>query len=138
MSAFYNAVTTNRNEVNAMNANDREFIARKIRTGYTEKEDTALDELKRADKRVKRPAKVFAYFFGSAGAIIMGGGMSLVMTDIGERIGIYSAMAPGVAVGIFGMAMTVACYPIYKALLGARKKKYAEEIIKLSDKIMKG
>ena len=32
-----------------MNKNDQEFLAQKIRTQYTEKENTQLDELKRLD-----------------------------------------------------------------------------------------
>jgi hypothetical protein len=68
----------------------------------------------------------------------MGAGMSLVMTEIGGVIGLASAMVPGIAVGVVGMGMALSTYPIYKKLLNSRKKKYAEEIMKLSDKIMKG
>lgn len=68
-----------------MNKNDQEFLVQKIRTQYTEKEHTGLDELKELDTKVKRPANVFAYIFGSISAIIMGAGMSLVMTDIGGK-----------------------------------------------------
>ena len=64
-----------------MNQNDKDFLVQKIRTQYTEKEHTQLDALKDLDKKVKRPANVFAYIFGSIGAIIMGSGMSLVMTE---------------------------------------------------------
>ena len=42
-----------------------------------EKEFTELDALRALDARVKRPANVFAYAFGSVSAIIMGAGMSL-------------------------------------------------------------
>lgn len=65
-----------------MDRNDKEFLVQKIRTQYTEKEHTQLDELRALDAKVKRPAKVFAYIFGCAGAILMGSGMSLIMTDM--------------------------------------------------------
>ncbi len=65
-----------------MNKNDQDFLVQNIRTQYTEKEHTGLDELKELDTKVKRPANVFAYIFGSISAVIMGAGMSLVMTDI--------------------------------------------------------
>ena len=71
-----------------MNRNDQEFLVQKIRTQYTEKEHTGLDELKELDTKVKRPANVFAYIFGSIGAVVMGSGMSLVMTE--RRNGRYS------------------------------------------------
>jgi len=125
-------------EVIVMNKNDQEFLVQKIRTQYTEKEHTGLDELKELDKKVKRPANVFAYIFGSIGAIIMGSGMSLVMTDIAETVGIQNPMLYGIVIGIIGMFMAIINYPIYKGILGSRRKKYADKIIALSDKIMKG
>ena len=116
--------------------NDQEFLVQKIRTQYTEKEHTELDELKELDAKVKRPVNIFAYIYGSISAIIMGSGMSLVMTDLGASLGLGSAMGPGVLVGIIGMAMALTTYPIYKKVLNARKKKYAPQIMKLSEQIM--
>ena len=115
---------------------DQEFIVQKIRTQYTEKEHTELDALKALDVRVKKPANVFAYTYGSIGAVVMGAGMSLVMTDIGALIGLSAAMVPGIAVGIVGMGMALTTYPIYKKVLGNRKKKYAPQIMELSEKLM--
>ena len=90
------------------------------------------------DSKVKRPANTFAYIFGSIAAIIMGSGMSLVMTDIGNTIGVESPMVPGIVIGVIGMFMAIINYPMYKGILGSRRKKYADKIIALSDKIMKG
>ena len=125
-------------EVSFMNRNDQDFLVQKIRTQYTEKEHTGLDELKELDSKVKRPANVFAYIFGSISAIIMGAGMSLVMTDIAETVGIADPMLYGIIIGIVGLFMVIINYPIYKGILGRRRKKYADKIIELSDKIMKG
>lgn len=133
---WHNAVTINEREENTMNKNDKEFLVEKIRTQYTEKEYTQLDELKELDAKVKRPANVFAYTFGSIGAIIMGCGMSFVMTDIAAMLGIDNPMVPGIIIGIAGMLMVIANYPVYKRLLYARRKKYADRIMELSDKVM--
>ena len=130
--------TINRNEVIIMNKNDQEFLVQKIRSQYTEKESTELDALRELDAKVKRPANVFAYVFGSISTIIMGVGMSLVMTDIGTTVGISDPMLPGIIIGIAGMFMEIINYPIYKGILGARRKKFADKIIAISDKIMKG
>ena len=119
-----------------MNKNDQEFLVQKIRTQYTEKEHTELDALKKLDQKVKRPANVFAYVFGSISVIIMGSGMSLVMTDIGSSIGMEDAMVPGIVIGVVGMLMTIVNYPIYKKMLASRRKKYADKIMELSNKIM--
>lgn len=121
-----------------MNKNDQEFLVQKIRSQYTEKESNELDALRELDAKVKRPANVFAYVFGSISTIIMGVGMSLVMTDIGATVGISDPMLPGIIIGIAGMFMAIINYPIYKRILGARRKKFADKIIAISDKIMKG
>ena len=120
-----------------MNKNDQQFMAQKIRTQYMEKQSTELDALRELDAQVKRPANVFAYVFGSISAIIMGSGMSLVMTEIGATLGIPPAMPIGIAVGVVGLAMALINYPIYKGVLNARKKKYAPKILKMSETILK-
>ena len=117
---------------------DQEFLVQKIRTQYTEKQHTELDELKALDAKVKKPANTFGYTYGSVGAIVMGAGMSLVMTDIGSVVGLASAMVPGIAIGVVGLGMALTTYPIYKRILNSRKKKYAPEIMALSEKIMNG
>ena len=117
---------------------DQEFLVQKIRTQYTEKQHTGLDELKALDAKVKKPANIFGYTYGCVSAIVMGTGMSLVMTDIGSVVGLASAMVPGIAIGVVGMGMALTTYPIYKRILNSRKKKYAPEIMALSEKIMNG
>ena len=67
---------------------DTELVVEKIRSQYLEQEQTELDKLKALDAKVKKPAKVFGYVYGSLGAIVMGAGMSRVMTDIGTLLGI--------------------------------------------------
>lgn len=122
-----------------MNGTDKNFLVEKIRTQYVEKEVTELDGLRALDAKVKRPANVFAYTFGSMGAIIMGAGMSLVMEETVASwlsLGASAAMAIGIAVGIVGLAMTLVNYPIYGKILSSRRKKYAGEIIALSEKII--
>ena len=120
-----------------MNKNDQAFLVQKIRTQYTEKQHSDLDELKNLDKKVKRPANVFAYLFGSVSAIIMGAGMSLVMTDVASKLSLpINPMPVGILVGVVGLALALINYPIYKGILRARKKKYGAEILALSEKIL--
>lgn len=118
-----------------MNKSDQEFLVQKIRTQYTERENTKLDELKRLDRRVKAPANIFAWCFGCLSAVIMGSGMSLIMTDIGQTVGIEQTMAPGIVLGLAGILFAAINYPIFKGILTARRKKYASRIIALSDSI---
>lgn len=121
---------------NTMNKNDQQFAAQKIRARYTEKESTELDALRALDAKVKRPADIFSYIFGSIGAVVMGGGMSLVMTDIGMTLGIANSMPVGIIVGILGMVLALINYPIHKRIMKVRKEKYAPEILAISEKII--
>ena len=117
---------------------DQEFMVEKIRSQYTQEQHTELDALKALDARVKRPAKVFGFTWGTVGAMVMGVGMSLVMTDIGAVLGLEETMVPGIAVGVAGMVMALTTWPIYQKILTSRKKKFAEQIMELSERIMKG
>lgn len=120
-----------------MSKNDQQFMAQKIRAQYMEKQSTELDELRGLDTKVKRPANVFAYSFGSVSAIIMGCGMSLVMTDIADTIGLSGdPMTTGIIIGGSGLAMALLTSPLYKGVLNSRKKKYSDQIVSLSEKIM--
>jgi hypothetical protein len=117
-----------------MYKDDKEFLVQKIRTQYTEKEHTQLDELKALDKKVKRPAAVFAYVLGSISAIIMGSGMSLIMTDIGTAIGIFPVLCIviGILFGIPCMALIAFAYLIYNFVLRIEKEKAEPETLKLA------
>lgn len=119
-----------------MNKNDQEFLVQKIRTQYTEREHTRLDELKELDRKVKKPANVFSYVFGTISAVIMGCGMSLVMTDIGTMLGMTDAMTPGIVIGVIGLLLAIINYPIHKSMLASRRNKYADRIIALSDELL--
>ena len=105
-------------------------VIEKIRASYAQKEQTKLDELKSLDKRVKRPAQIFAYTYGSVSALVLGTGMCLAMEVIG------SMMALGIVVGVLGIAMSLTTYPLFKKFLARRKKKYSEKIFALSDEIL--
>jgi hypothetical protein len=120
-----------------MNKNDKNFMVQKIRSEYAEKEFTELDALRDLDKKVKLPANVFGYTFGSIGAIIAGAGMSLTMTDIGATVGIENPMLWGIIIGIIGFGMAGITYPIYQKILLARRAAFRDEIFALSDKIEK-
>lgn len=118
-----------------MSINEQEYLVQKIRTQYTQNTHTELEELKALDRKVKRPANIFAYTFGTLAALVMGSGMSLIMTDLAETLGLAAPMVPGLILGIAGMAMAIVNYPIYRRILTARRKKYADAIIALSDRI---
>ena len=110
---------------------------KKIRTQYIEKTHTKLDELKVLDAKVKCPANVFAGIFGTVSALVMGSGMSMAMTDVGQVLNIPNPMVVGIIIGLVGMRMAILNYPMYKGILNSRRRKYADKIVALSDKIMR-
>ena len=106
----------------------------RIRASYTEKEITKLDELKKLDKKVKRPAQIFAYVFGSISSLVLGTGMCLAMKVIGASLSF--AMPLGIGVGLLGILLVSINYPMYKKILKSRKEKYAQQIFELSDSLL--
>ena len=73
------------------------------------------------------------------GALIMGTGMSLAMTDIGALLGMETglAMLVGIAVGVCGLVLASLAYPCYNRVLIKEREKIAPEIIRLSDSLLK-
>ena len=102
----------------------------KIRNTYVAYEPTKLDELKALNKRVKRPAKIFAYVFGSLGSLVLGTGMCLAMKVI------FDLFALGIVIGCVGIFLVSINYPLYKSIIGRRKRKYASKILALSNEIL--
>ncbi len=121
-------------------AKDQEEI-KAIRKKYAAPEETEdkLAQLRRLDASVSQKATVVSLIFGVMGALILGTGMSLAMTDIGKMIGLagWMAMLMGIITGISGIVLVCAAYPIYNGIIRKERKKIAPEIIRLSDELMK-
>ena len=107
-------------------------------TAPTEDEDK-MARLRRLDASVTNTAQAVALVFGIIGALILGLGMSLIMTELAESLGISgdAAMVIGIIVGIVGGILASLAYPIYSAIVKAKRKKLAPEIIRLADELMK-
>ena len=114
-------------------AQKNEFeIAAKIRDNYVAKptEKTKLEQLRELDKKVKRPVNIFSYILGSTGALVMGTGMCMTMGFLG------GLMPVGIAIGLVGMGIAAATYPLHKKILASRKEKYSKQIIAKSNEII--
>lgn len=103
----------------------------------TEKEDK-MAQLRRLDQGVTSKATTVSLVLGILGALIMGCGMSLVMTDLGTFLGIGSmSMVLGVVIGVVGISLVCAAYPVYNRVIKKEREKIAPEIIRLTDELMK-
>ena len=107
-------------------------------TAPTEAEDK-MARLRRLDASVTNTAQAVALVFGVIGTLILGFGMSLIMTELAEALGISgdAAMIIGITVGVAGGILASLAYPIYNAIVKAKRKKLASEIIRLTDELMK-
>jgi len=116
-------------------ARQQEEIKR-IRSKYTEPEEDKMDQLRRIDSRVTQKAQAWAIAVGVIGTLIMGAGMSIAMTDLTGFVG-GTAMIVGIPVGVAGMLLVGAAYPIYRYILKKERKRMAPEILRLTDELMK-
>ena len=122
-------------------AKEQEEI-RRIRDKYIEKKDTEEDKmerLRRLDRRVLQKAQAISLVFGVIGTLLLGFGMSLIMTDLASGWGLSQGalIAIGVVLGVIGMALAALAYPAYLQVMKKEREKVAPEIIRLSDELMK-
>lgn len=112
---------------------------RKIRQKYVPKEVDRMEEVRKLDAGVTRKATAVSLVVGVIGALVLGSGMSLVMTDIGEIIGMYGTirMILGIIIGMLGVALVSMAYPIYNRITQKERERIAPEIIRLTDELMK-
>ena len=109
-------------------ANEQELKkAEVIRRQYMPKEENRLAQLQKLDSKVKRPGTIAAAILGTVGCLVMGGGMAQVM--------VWENMTLGLGLSIPGMIAALLAYPVYSLITGSRKKKYADEIMRLSSEV---
>ncbi len=113
-----------------MNNDYERQAAESIRANYVPHEQTKLDKLRKLDKKVSRPAEIFAYTFGVIGALVLGVGMCLAMKILGDL------MPLGIVIGIVGIAMVSVNYFIYNKILNKRRKKFEKQVLSLSDEVI--
>ena len=112
-----------------------------IRKKYTAPEQTEdkMALLRRLDGAVTQKASSVSLVFGVLGTLILGAGMSLVMTDIGAVLGLVGgpAMLVGIPIGIVGIVLVCVAYPIYNRIVQKERERIAPEILRLTDELMK-
>ena len=108
-----------------------------IRKKYLAPEEDKMAQLRKLHHSATQKAQVWALVLGVVGALIMGIGMSLVMTDIGAVVGLNNALIPGILIGVIGMIPVALAYPTYNRVLKKERQRIAPEILRLSDELMK-
>lgn len=119
-------------------AKEQEEI-RRIQQKYQPKEEDDIDRLRKLDAKVTEKATIVSLELGIVGALILGSGMSLIMTDLGNILGMQGItnIVVGLLVGSIGMVLTILAYPVYQKVLKREREKIAPEILKLTGELIK-
>ena len=104
---------------------------KEIRSKYLPKEESKMEQLQRLDAAVTQKATLRAITTGIIGTLIMGTGMSMCMFF--DR----AWFIPGIVIGLIGMAIIGAAYPLYNRVLKKERARIAPEILRLTDELMK-
>ena len=106
-----------------------------IRSKYLPKEEDKMEQLRRLHNSASKNARTQAIVIGVVGALIMGTGMSLCMTELSGFLG-GTAMFIGVPVGILGIVLVALAYPVYNRVLKKERARIAPEILRLSEELI--
>lgn len=107
-----------------------------IRKKYLPKEEDKMAQLRALDASAERKATVTAIIIGVIGSLLLGVGMSLVMTDFGAGLG-AAAFVLGIIIGVIGLCVLGVAYPVYNSTLKKERKRIAPEVLKLTEELMK-
>lgn len=112
---------------------------KKIRQKYQPREEDKMTRLRKLDASVTQKATVVSLAIGIIGALVMGSGMSLVMTNLVVILGVQGnvGMVIGIIIGIVGIVLVCLAYPIYNNIVKKERKKIAPEILRLTEELMK-
>ncbi len=114
-----------------------EKIRKKYISDKSDGEQDKMEQLRRLDAGVTNKAMIVSLCIGIIGALIMGTGMSLIMTDLGEILGLSSTFVIGIILGIIGMIGVILAYPLYQYVIKKERRKIAPQILKLTEELSK-
>lgn len=126
----------NQNRFTVTYSADRNEEVEAIRKKYLPQEKDKLEQLRELDASATKKANAVSIAVGVIGTLVMGTGMSLAMTDLGNNLG-QGAFYLGIGVGMVGIAVLACAYPIYRRTLKKERERIRPEILRLSDELMK-
>lgn len=119
-------------------AKEQEEI-KNIRRKYAVPQEDKMERLRKLDRSVGQRATTVSLIVGVLGVLVLGFGMSLVMTDLGEVFGMSQmvALVVGIIIGLVGMVPVALAYPLYHKVITQERARIAPEILQLSEELMK-
>ena len=114
----------------------RQQEVEEIRKKYLPKEEDKMEQLRKLHSIPTKKAQAASLAVGMIGALILGTGMSLCMTDLGAALG-NAAFVLGILIGLIGLVLVASAYPLYSRTLKTEREKIAPKILKLTDELLK-
>ena len=113
----------------------RQKEVEEIRKAYLPKEEDKMEQLRKLHAIPTQKAQAASLAVGIIGALILGTGMSLCMTELGAALG-HLAMVMGVIIGLAGITLVALAYPIYNRTLKKERNKIAPDILRITDELL--
>ena len=114
----------------------RQQEVEEIRKAYLPKEEDKMEQLRKSHRIPTQKAQSASIAVGVIGALILGTGMSLCMTELGAALG-NLAMIMGIIIGLAGMILVALAYPIYNRTLKKERERIAPEILRMTDELLR-
>lgn len=101
-------------------------------TGQPEsQEEDQLELLRKLDKSSTRKSTIVSIVMGAAGCLIMGIGMCCTM------VWAAAMFLPGIIIGVIGIAMMAAAYPVYVRITKRERARIAPQVLDIIEKLSK-
>ena len=119
-------------------AQEQEEIKR-IRQKYQTQEEDRMTKLRKLDASATSKATSASLVLGIIGTLLLGTGMSLIMSDLPAILGMTgnTYIIVGILTGLMGISLAALAYPIYNRVLKRERDKIAPEILRLTEELMK-
>ena len=94
-------------------------------------EEDQLELLRKLDKSSTRKSTIVSIVMGAAGSLTMGIGMCCTM------VWAAAMFIPGIIIGVIGIAMMAAAYPVYVRITKRERARIAPQVLDIIEKLSK-
>lgn len=96
-----------------------------------DQQENQLELLRKLDKSSTRKSTIVSIVMGAAGSLIMGIGMCCTM------VWAAAMFLPGIIIGVIGIAMMAAAYPVYVRITKRERARIAPQVLDIIEKLSK-
>ena len=106
-------------------------IKKKYAEQPEDQQEDQLELLRKLDKSSTRKSTIVSIVMGAAGCLIMGIGMCCTM------VWAAAMFLPGIIIGVAGIAMMAAAYPVYVRITKRERARIAPQVLDIIEKLSK-